>query len=237
VENGTTLAGAAIAPVGISPRKAASQLYDELFGIIGDRHLWRVWNYIPRINDIVGGEENYREFNAGRLASFQKHYGAEFRSRLCAASALGTRGGAFALAFLAGPEKPVHFENPEQVPACDYPADYGPLPPAFARGTRVGNQWFLAGTASIKGHNTLGDTCAEQMRLTLDNIRVMERTMSLPQKHDSAWKVFVRHESDIATCREMFAAAYPDAAANTMFLHADICRSGLLVEIEAVFSA
>ena len=241
VERDSFLAGAAVAPKEMSPREAASFLYEELFRVIEDRHLCRVWNYVPRINETIMGEENYREFNAGRLDAFRKHYGAEFRPRLPAASALGTQSGAMALAFLAGSEKPVHFENPEQVPACDYPKDYGHQPPAFARGTMMkfegGSRWFLAGTASIKGHLTLGQTCAEQLGLTLDNIRLMKRTMSVPADATAQWKVFVRNARDIDECRAIFGEAYPDDLERTMFLQADICRSCLLVEIEAVFSA
>ena len=237
VEDDEILAGAAIAPAGLSPREAAAFLYDELFRVGGDRQLCRVWNYIPRINELRDGEENYREFNAGRLDAFRQHYGADFRPRLPAASALGTCGGEMALAFFASRETPIHFENPEQVPACDYPKDYGAQPPAFARGTRLGTRWFLAGTASIKGHLTLGQSFAEQVRLTLDNILVMERTMALPADVQSAWKVFVRNAGDLAECRAAFEKAYPHAIERTMFLHADICRSELLVEIEAVYSS
>ena len=101
----------------------------------------------------------------------------------------------------------------------------------------MGTRWFLAGTASIKGHLTLGQTCAEQVQLSLDNILVMERTMALPANVQSEWKVFVRHATDIAACRAAFEKAYPHAMERTMFLHADICRSELLVEIEAVYSS
>lgn len=234
------VSGAAVAPASLSPRESAAFLYDEMFRIIGEQPLCRVWNYIPHINGSSDGEENYREFNAGRLDSFRRRYGVAFRPQLPAASALGSQGGGMALAFLAGNESPEHFENPEQVPACDYPADYGAQPPAFARGTRIQSKdrirWFLAGTASIKGHATVGTTAAEQMALTLDNIRLMERTMALPAGVQRSWKVFVRNVTDIAEIRALFTAAYPDDAGSAMFLHADICRSSLLVEIEGVFS-
>jgi chorismate lyase / 3-hydroxybenzoate synthase len=72
--------------------------------------------------------------------------------------------------------------------------------------------------------------------LTLDNIRLMERTMSLPAGVERSWKVFVRNSADIPEVRAQFSAAYPADAGSVMFLHADICRSSLLVEIEAVFS-
>ena len=238
VEGAGFISGAAVAPEKLSPRDSAAFLYNEMFRIIGDRPLCRVWNYIPSINESSGDDENYREFNAGRLDAFRRHYGPEFRPQLPAASALGTQSGGMALAFLAGTESPQHFENPEQIPACDYPVEYGSQPPAFARGTRIQSadrvRWFLAGTASIKGHATVGATCAEQMTLTLDNIRLMERTMSLPAGVARSWKVFVRNAADIAEVRTQFAAAYP--AEKAMFLNADICRRSLLLEIEGVFS-
>ena len=241
VEGGRFLAGACVAPATLGPREAAAHLYDALFRAIDGRPLCRIWNYVPRINDCDFGEENYREFNAGRLDAFVRHYGEEFRPRLPAASALGTKTGGMAVAFLAGTEMPEHFENPEQVPACDYPEDYGPQPPAFSRGTRVasplGMRWFLAGTASIKGHLSLGGTCAEQMATTLDNIAIMERAMALPAGVESRWKVFVRNAADVEQCKRLFAEARPAAMLDTMFLHADICRSSLLLEIEAVYSS
>ena len=50
-----------------------------------------------------------------------------------------------------------HFENPEQIPALQYPSAYGSVPPAFARGTLVerpdGRSWFLSGTASINARS------------------------------------------------------------------------------------
>ncbi len=240
VENGGFLAGACVAPAELVPREAAVFLYDALFKVIGDRALYRIWNYVPQINACASGVENYREFNAGRLEAYRRHFGDELRHRLPAASALGTQGSGMALAFIAGSAEPVHFENPEQVPACDYPEDYGPQPPAFARGTRVasasGTHWFLAGTASIKGHITIGQNCAEQMALTLDNIAIMERAMSLPADAESRWKVFVRSAADMDDCRKLFAAAKPSAISSAMFLQADICRSSLLLEIEAAYS-
>lgn len=79
VDGGGFLAGACVAPATLGPREAAAYLYDALFAIIGGRPLCRIWNYVPRINDCDSGEENYREFNAGRLDAFLRHYGEEFR--------------------------------------------------------------------------------------------------------------------------------------------------------------
>ncbi|RYD31701.1 MAG: hypothetical protein EOP86_17340, partial [Verrucomicrobiaceae bacterium] len=155
--------GLALGHPGEPPQTAAHRLYAALLREIPGQHLHRVWNWIPGINDSNGeGEENYRAFNAGRHAAFSEHFGPDaLRPHLPAASALGIQGDRMAILFAAGFTAPENFENPEQVPACEYPAQYGRRPPAFARGTSAttpegAREWFLSGTASIKGHRTLG---------------------------------------------------------------------------------
>lgn len=235
--------GIALGEPGEPPQAAAHRLYTALLRETAGRHLHRVWNWVPGINDTVGGEENYRAFNAGRHAAFAGHFGAEgLRPHLPAASALGIRGDRMAVLFAAGDDVPENFENPEQVPACEYPPQYGRLPPTFARGTRVayrdgGREWFLSGTASIKGHETLGGSFDTQMRLTLDNVRLMRRHMGVPDGAAARWKVFLRHPRDLAACEKAFTAAYPQDQATTIYLHADICRASLLVEVEGTFSS
>ncbi len=233
------LAGIALAPAGVSLRDAARSLYAGMLDRLEGRTLYRVWNYVPRINHEVDGLENYRAFNAGRHEAFSAAYGPDFAPRLPAASALGTTGDRLALAFLAGPAPARHLENPEQVPAFLYPAEYGPTPPSFARGTVVvhpgGQAWYLSGTASIKGHATLGTGFAGQAALTFDNVRLMFARMDLPADAVGSWKIFLRHRSDLPAARAAFAEAFPAALENAMFLEADICRSALLLEVEATF--
>lgn len=225
------------------PQAAAHRLYAALLKEIPGQHLHRVWNWIPGINDSnAEGEENYRAFNAGRHAAFSEHFGPEaLRPHLPAASALGIQGNRMAVLFAAGSTVPENFENPEQVPAWDYPAQYGRRPPSFARGTGAatpagGREWFLSGTASIKGHQTLGGTFDEQMRLTLDNVRLMRAHMGVPDHASARWKVFLRHAGDLAACQEAFTEAWPQDTATTLYLRADICRACLLVEVEGTFS-
>ena len=230
-----------MAPAGLDPHDAAKALYAGMLAQLDGLELYRVWNYVPRINEEVNGVENYRAFNAGRHAAFNAAYGPDFNHRLPAASALGTQGDRLALCFLAGPAPVRHFENPEQVPAFKYPAEYGPTPPSFARGTVVshpeGQARYLSGTASIKGHASLGTGFAGQAALTFDNVRLMFERMNLPARAMGAWKIFLRHRSNLTACQAAFAEAFPDAQADTMFLEADICRRALLLEVEATFHA
>lgn len=239
LESPEGLAGVAWDTTEAAPQHAARTLYTDMLTRLGGMPLYRVWNYIPGINDEAKGLENYRAFNAGRHEAFCAAYGREFAARLPAASALGTAGGRMALCFLAGNAPARHFENPEQVPAFQYPPEHGPTPPSFARGTAVshtgGRSWYLSGTASIKGHETCGSDFAEQARLTFDNVRLMARRMDLPATAAGPWKIFLRHRPDLPACQAALAAAFPEAVHDAMFLEADICRRSLLLEVEATF--
>lgn len=235
------IAGVGLADPGLPPREAARSLYAALLEKLDGHHLHRVWNYLPEINREVNGIENYQAFNTGRYEAFSRHFGPDFQPRLPAASAVGTLGGTLAVAFLAGSGPTRHFENPEQVPSVEYPSDYGLVPPAFARGTVVegaaGLSWFLSGTASIKGHATLGSEIEEQARLTFDNVQIMFRRMGLPEEVAASWKIFLRHARDLPAARKAFETAFPSFAGEAMFVLADICRSGLLLEVEATCHA
>ncbi len=234
--------GIALGQPGEPPQVAARRLYGILLKESAGLHLHRVWNWVPGINDLADGEENYRAFNAGRHAAFTDHFGAaSLRPHLPAASALGILGDRMAVLFAAGRDVPENFENPEQVPAWEYPAQYGRLPPTFARGTRVtradgSREWYLSGTASIKGHQTLGETFDSQMGLTLENVLLMRAHMGVPPDAAARWKIFLRHSGDLAACEKTFSAAFPDDSRTTIYLQADICRSSLLVEVEGTFS-
>src|SRR6185369_4357459 len=90
------------------------------------------------INESGPGEmENYRIFCRGRSLAFERHFCAGFKARLPAASAVGSKSSALTVAFAASTRPPRHVENPLQVPAYDYPGEYGPRAPSFARATIV----------------------------------------------------------------------------------------------------
>lgn len=233
--------GIALGKPGEPPQPAARRLYTSLLQASEGLHLHRIWNWVPGINEVVDGEENYRAFNAGRHEALAVRFGEEMlQSELPAASALGIPGDRMAVLFAAGSDKPENFENPDQVPAREYPPQYGRVAPSFARGTRVkrpdgSREWFLSGTASIKGHTTLGETFAEQMRLTLDNVRLMRQHMGVPRDAAARWKIFLRRPHDLDACRQAFTADYPQDASHAMYLQTEICRSCLMVEVEGTF--
>src|SRR4051812_16306051 len=138
---------------------AAREVYGRVFAATRTLKLYRIWNYVPQINRVDDGLENYRRFFRGRSHAFEEHFGHGFQYQLPAASAVGALNGPLAVAFLAGQANPRHFENPRQVPAFEYPPAYGPRPPSFSRATLIRTaaeqELFVSGTAAIRGHATV----------------------------------------------------------------------------------
>src|SRR6185295_16228459 len=143
-------------------------------------HLYRIWNYVPGINTLTDGFENYRAFCQGRSLAFEAEAGAGFPRVLPAASGVGTHDGCLSVVFVAGSAVPRHVENPEQVPAYRYPAEHGPRAPSFSRATvvQIGDRrfTFISGTSAIKGHATVApDALLDQLDCTLDNLRLVSK--------------------------------------------------------------
>lgn len=238
------------APAGGTPgsplQQVTAQLYGEVCATLEAEkypHLLRVWNYLPHINGDGAGTERYQQFNTARQQALQS-FGRAVVGSVPAASALGSIGdGPVVVYFLAGRTPPIFVENPRQVSAYHYPPEYGTHSPAFSRAALLSDPenltLFISGTASIVGHRSLhaGDVAA-QTRETLSNIEalVMEANRLQGVARFSletlAYKVYVRRPADLPAIQaELTAAAC--AAAQTIYLQADICRHELLVEIEA----
>ena len=229
-------------PLEIATNLAYRQMYAALAAC--GSQLVRIWNYIADINLDTHGLERYRQFNSARheatLAS-----GRTVTGSVPAASALGTASGSpLTIYFLASRRAPTFIENPRQVSAYRYPAQYGPRSPSFSRGTVLGAgseaTLFISGTASIVGHRTLhaGDLAA-QTRETLVNIEALLEEAARRSGAEElrletlAYKVYVRDPNELPVIRgELESALGPKAA--ILYLKADICRPDLSVEIEAV---
>lgn len=200
------------------------------------------------------GLERYRQFNFGRQQAFIDAARPAFDGAP-AACALGIRQGALSIRFLAGRKAPVPVENPRQVSAYRYPPTYGPRAPTFSRAAlaEMGGgdvALFISGTASIIGHETVhpGDV-REQTRETLRNLAAVVDAANtaahdLEAPHDAArfsvpaldCVIYVRHIADVAAIHEVIdevLGAGSHLATHAVVLEADICRSDLLVEIEA----
>lgn len=226
---------------------AVMTAYGEMFDCLhaqGLQRAVRIWNFLADINRDVDGVERYQVFNEARQHAFAAA-AEQLRRDVPAASALGTPSGQpFTLYFIASDTPGTPLENPRQVAAYDYPPDYGTFSPTFARAALArgpdGPVLFVSGTASIVGHRTLhaGDAAA-QTRETVANLAAVVQAANghvgstrFDLQH-LALKVYVRHAADHPlVAAELERLAQPRRA--PVYLQADICRSDLLVEIEAV---
>lgn len=221
-------------------------IYDAIFALTEseDRtNLLRMWNYFPAMNEESQGLENYQRFCRARSLAFQNRY-KDFVYRLPSASAIGTLSGATAIYFIAARSPGVHRENPRQLSAYNYPSQYGPRSPSFARATlkRVGSgeMFFISGTASIVGHRSLhsGDVRAQtdealcNIEALIDSTRRDETTQFRGMRDLNHIKVYVRRPADLPLVREVITQRV-DPQAHVRYLQGDVCRSELLVEIEA----
>lgn len=226
-------------------QRATRTAYQEIFALL-DRlqfpQLWRVWNFIPQINTVEHGLERYRQFNIDRQIAFEAS-GRATAGNVPAASAVGTESGELGIYFIAGRSVPVAIENPRQTAAYHYPSAYGPRSPIFSRANLIDcagtDLLFISGTASIVGHRTLhADDVAAQTRELLANIdSLIDAANESTQRRqfaraDFTYKVYVRNASDNDAIKaeiERWLGAVPRA----IYLQADICRTDLLVEVEA----
>lgn len=240
---GDLLVGVRVEPLAADIGAQTEKIYREMLELVGarGRRIARVWNYVPRINaESAEGLETYRVFCRGRALGFER---AGWSGPLPAASAVGGAPGVLAVMFAATRAEPVARENPEQVPAYEYPADYGPKSPSFSRAMQAradGRRWtFVSGTAAIKGHETqaVGDL-AGQIACTLDNLRLVSLECGLGetlQGKERHFKVYLRDAARLAEARAALEGegGLLRAADRVTWLLADICRAELEIEIEA----
>lgn len=232
-----------------SPLQAASEeAYRRIFRLLEAQelpHLWRVWNYLADITGESHGLERYRQFNIGRQDAFLE-FSRGATGNVPAACAIGLVEGPLSIAFMAGDRPAVPVENPRQVSAYNYPANYGPRSPTFSRAALVylpGQEiLFISGTASIVGHLTMhpGDV-AGQCREALANVAAVVAEANRVGRSTAyslgelGCRVYVRHAADFPLVRETLQPLIGESA-EIVYVQADICRSDLLLEIEAMAS-
>jgi len=227
-------------------RSATEAGYSELFRTLETLHFphpLRIWNFLPAINEESGDGERYWHFNGARQDVFLG-FKRCIAGNVPAASAVGAAAATpLTIYCIASASAPISLENPRQRSAWNYPAQYGPRSPTFARACIEGDgaqTLFISGTSSIVGHETAheGDQC-EQTRETLRNIRAMTEAANQRigarrfELSDLSYKVYVRRAEHQPSIEHELRREI-GASAAVMYLQADICRRELLVEIEAV---
>jgi enamine deaminase RidA (YjgF/YER057c/UK114 family) len=219
----------------------------------------RTWIYVNHITAGEDGRQRYQELNRARTDFFRDiQFGRSTRAEWApatmypASTGIGTRGRAVTMCGMAlDTARPdvfvVPLENPQQTAACDYQAKYSPQSPKFARAMAVVQGHFVAtlvsGTASIVNARTChpGDV-VRQTGQTIENIEKLIAPENFARhglegagatlRDIAKLRVYVKHPEDYERCRAVCEQRLPGVPA--IYLHADVCRPDLLVEIEAV---
>ncbi len=222
---------------------AAQAAYAELMAFQAQSskpHLLRIWNYFDAITAGSGDDERYQIFCAGRAAGLGEHP----PEALPAATAIGRRDQSPILQvyWLAATRPGRPLENPRQISAYNYPRQYGPAPPRFARATlTASSELLISGTASVVGHATHHDgDVARQLEETLCNLDAL---LKHAQANDprcsgsfgpgSLFKVYLRHRSHAEHVAKVLRARLPPDVL-LLILEADVCRNDLLIEIDGL---
>lgn len=206
-------------------------------------HLLRIWNYIDGINQGDGDNERYKLFCSGRAAGLSALGPARDES-FPAATCIGRRDGdaMVQVYWLAGRAPGLPLENPRQVSAYRYPREYGPTPPSFSRAMLASDRLvMISGTASIVGHASRhrGNVRA-QLDETFTNLaNVLQRAagaapgITTKLGPQSLLKIYLRDESLLPEVHDFLRERVPSET-QYIVLHADVCRSELLVEIDCL---
>ena len=236
-------------PQHLNIEQASEQAYSLIFQLMAEwdyPFLLRTWNYFPAITDYEGSQQNnYQLFCSGRARAYAQHDLAA--QAYPAATVIGTADGGLSIYFIAAKSAGIGIENSKQVSAFEYPSAYSEDPPLFSRAllhTNSQQQFlFISGTASITGHNTqYADDVNSQIKVCLENIEHLITTANMEHNFAckaladlSHLKVFIKHADDFATIKTHL-QHYLGLDAPAIYLQGDMCRSDLLVEIEALAS-
>ena len=227
-------------------------IYDDYCGIfdhldaMGYPNLLRIWHYLPDIHLDERSLERYKRFSLGRHEAFVAK-GRAISTDAPAASAVGKRSGNTVICFLAATRPGLPIENPRQVSAYSYPAQYGPRGPTFSRALFSSwdgrQQLYISGTAAIFGHlSQHADDAGAQAVETIINLRsVMDEAhahglIDVTRGTNMAFKVYLRQPEFRAIAEARLREAFGPTP-SIIYLQADICRRELLLEIEVVCTA
>jgi chorismate lyase/3-hydroxybenzoate synthase len=225
---------------GVALEDVVEQAYVAIFEFLaqtGFAEPIRFWNYLTAILGDDHGLERYRRFNVGRHRAFLQHF---HQAVPPAASGVGGLEGASVIYFLAARTAAQPVENPRQVSAYDYPLQYGPRSPSFSRAGLYEGALFISGTASIVGHETRHcDDLQGQLAETLENLRAVitnaGQTAALADAQGWGLKIYLRDPLFRMQIEPALEAMF-GAESQRLYLHGEICRPDLLIEIEAFYA-
>lgn len=242
----------------LSVRTQSDEVFAKLDGILSQHafavdDIVRQWNYIGNIVGCRGTKQNYQEFNDARSCYYAK---GAWGNGYPAATGIGTSyegivvGG---IAFKkANGEGIFPIDNPLQIAAHVYSKrvliddDVNAMKstPKFERAklieTKAGACCFVSGTAAIRGEESKDASSAKlQTIMTIENIAHLVSKENLVKYGSKPYdlryvqiQVFIKNVEDYDEVRAEVEKAYPNMP--VVYSVADVCRTELLVEIEAI---
>lgn len=215
----------------------------------------RQWNYIGNIVSYRDGKQNYQEFNDARTSYYEK---GQWRNGYPAATGIGVSCDGIIVGAIAfkgakrGYRAIYPIDNPLQVAAHAYSkrvliddaVDAKKSTPKFERAklieTNSGACCFVSGTAAIRGEESVDASSARvQTIMTIENIEHLVSKENLLRWGCKPYElkcvqlqVFIKNREDYQDVRAVVEQAYPQLP--VVYTVADVCRSELLVEIEAI---
>lgn len=229
-------------------RTASFTAYQHVFELLqhaGYPYLLRMWNYFPAITQQQGELNRYQTFCLGRQDALDQYGNFDYSPP--AATAIGTQNAGLQVYFLAAKHAGMQLENPRQTSAFLYPRQYGPVSPAFSRATVKGwknsTHVYISGTTSIVGHETLhiGNPQA-QLDETLYNLEALLQhgaaTLSTVGnvRELLQLKVYIHDSALFPQLKTRLDAYLAGSNTHVMYLHGDVCRPELMVEMEGIYA-
>ncbi len=200
----------------------------------------RQWNYLEQITKKEFENQHYQLFNNERSAFYAK---TTWDNGYPAATGIGVDLGGIlidldAISFKSEEAFATPIDNKLQIAAHAYSenvlldANDNKSTPKFERAkslTITDKQLvYISGTAAIRGENSLkGVGLAEQLRITMENIVELINDCTI-----KLLRVYLKNVSDYEETKKLmdvYKLAIPIS-----YLHADVCRDELLIEIEGI---
>ena len=201
----------------------------------------RQWNYLEDITDVLHGNQCYQDFNDVRTRYYAS---SEWPAGYPAATGIGTQSGGIQIDFNAvkGDIAILPLDNDWQRAAHVYSddvlishrAEAEKGTPKFERGKLLsdGRQKYvyISGTAAIRGEESVGEgDVLLQTEITLENIRHLTASGTHSGQLEML-RVYLKNAEDVQRVKNRLDILCPDVP--VAYLHADVCRKELLVEIE-----
>ena len=200
----------------------------------------RQWNYIERITDFDGDDQHYQSFNNARSEFYNN---VTWENGYPAATGIGAYFGGVlvdvdAVVFKSDNCYATPINNRLQVAAHKYSEEVlehsGKIKstPKFERAKSMtfDNQdiIYISGTAAIRGEESLkGVGLKQQLHTTMENIAELIKE----GKHELL-RVYLKSDSFYRESRKLLREY--DLTIPVVYLHADVCRDELLIEIEGI---